>query len=88
MAAAQEMQKKQGSAKAASFESIMKEEAKKSQRQLEEEKRLEKIRADQNQDMKFNYIDKDQMPTLKNTIAADTIPDFAEINKNKKKRKK
>lgn len=67
----------------------MQEQASRSQRQIEEEKRVEKIRASQNQSMKFNYIGKADMPVAKGTIAEQAAaPDFGQIaNKNKRKKK-
>ena len=76
MAKAQETSQKQGPVKATNFESIMQEEATRSRKQLEEEKKIEEIRSAQNQNMKFNWIDKEDIPAHKNTIAADTKPDF------------
>lgn len=43
-------------AQQSSFADIMQEQAVKSQRQLEEDKRVEQVRASQNKDMKFDYI--------------------------------
>ena len=37
--------------------------------------------------MKFNYIDGATRPIVKNTIAATTTPDFAELNKGGAKKR-
>ena len=62
---------------AANFEQIMQDEAKKSKRQVEEEKRVEARRAATNTNMKFDWIGSEQKAYVKDTIATTAPIDVA-----------